>query len=173
VLPGKVQHWRGFPGKNGWKGAPMLGFNFSVRRRSSGFSLLEILVAFTLLAVALGVLMQVFSRGVNGASLSDQYARAAMLGESKLAAVGIDSALQEGDSNGRFDDEFAWSLSVTPYVDPTPPDPAVTAALGATDVDSLMSVRLYNVVLSVTFTGADARPRVVTFNTIQLAPRLT
>ncbi len=30
----KLQHWRGFPDKNGWKAAPMLEFGISVVRRS-------------------------------------------------------------------------------------------------------------------------------------------
>lgn len=62
----------------------------STRCASAGFTLLEILVALTLLALAMGIIMQIFSRGVNGADLADRYAKAAMLAESRLASVGIE-----------------------------------------------------------------------------------
>ena len=135
--------------------------------QARGFSLLEILVAFTLMALAMGILMQIFSRGVNGATIADQYSRAAMLAESKLATLGLDSALQEGESSGKFDDTFAWRLTVAPYVDPTPKDPA----LGNIDVDALLPLRLFDVALTVSFATDDGRARNVVFNTLQLAPK--
>ncbi|MEQ1517986.1 MAG: prepilin-type N-terminal cleavage/methylation domain-containing protein [Usitatibacteraceae bacterium] len=94
-------------------------------RREGGFSLLEILVAFTLLAVAMGVLMQIFSRGVNGATLADRYAKATMYAESKLASVGVVGELKEGTAAGKFDDDFSWSLAVRPYQDPFPKEATV------------------------------------------------
>jgi general secretion pathway protein I len=135
--------------------------------KSRGFSLLEILVAFTLMALALGILMAIFSRGVNGATIADQYARAAMLAESKLATLGIADTLQEGETGGKFDDAYAWRLSVSPYVDPAPKDPA----LGNIDVDAMLPVRLYNVALTISFATDDGRTREVLFNTLQLAPK--
>ena len=41
----------------------------------------------------MGVLMQIFSSGVNGATLADRYAKAAMYAESKLAGVGVETEL--------------------------------------------------------------------------------
>ena len=77
--------------------------------------------------------MQIFSRGVNGAGLAEQYAKATMLAESKLAAAGVDVALQDGETNGRFDDDFQWRMIVLPYVDQTPKEP-VTATGTATEI---------------------------------------
>lgn len=84
-------------------------------RRARGFSLLEILVAFTLLAVALAVLMQVFSRGVNNADLADRYAKANMLAESMLESIGSEIALAEGESSGEFADGYSWRASIKLY----------------------------------------------------------
>ena len=58
----------------------------------------------TLLALAMGIIMQIFSRGVNGADLADRYAKAAMLAESRLASIGVEEVLTEGDTTGQFDD---------------------------------------------------------------------
>ena len=135
--------------------------------QSRGFSLLEILVAFTLLALAMGILMQVFSRGVNGAGLADKYAKATMMAESKLATVGIENMVQEGDTNGRFNDDFQWRLLITPYVDPAPKE----ATANPVDIESLMAVRLYAVSLTVSFTSDDQRERQVMLNTLLIGAK--
>ena len=132
---------------------------------TQGFSLLEILVAFTLLAVAMGVLMQIFSRGVNGATLADRYAKATMYAESKLASVGIEESLKESSASGKFDDDFSWALSVRPYQDPFPKEPSVA------DFEKLMPTQLYEVDLKVSFTPDDRRERVFNLSTLRLGPK--
>jgi prepilin-type N-terminal cleavage/methylation domain-containing protein len=167
---------------------------------NSGFSLLEVLVAFTLLAIAMAVLMQIFSRGVNGADIADRYAKAAMMAESKLATVGLEEVLAEGDTTGQFDEDYQWSLSVRLYSTmteppsrsaleiatianaeaagtPLPISPANTStsaqtALGNIDVDANMFVRLYEIELRVIFKSDDGRERVVTLNTMKIGPRV-
>lgn len=141
---------------------------FTIQRRQKGFTLLEILVAFTILAMALGVLMQIFSRGVNGAILSDRYARASTLAESKLASTGVEAPLKEGSTNGKFDgkfdEDFTWTLSVRPYEDASlEPLPGGVAPI--------MSVQLFEVELSVNFTTDDQRERRVVLTALQLAPK--
>ncbi len=81
----------------------------------SGFSILEVLVAFSILALALGVLLQAFSTGIRSVSQSGLYSRAMLLAESKLTQAGRDEALYEGEYSGEFDDIFRWSISLTPY----------------------------------------------------------
>ena len=130
-----------------------------------GFSLLEILVAFTLLAVAMGVLMQIFSRGVNGATLADRYAKATMYAESKLASVGIEESLKESSSSGKFDDDFSWALSVRPYQDPFPKEQSVA------EFEKLMPTQLYEIDLKVSFTPDDRRERVFNLSTLRLGPK--
>ena len=133
---------------------------------SHGFSLLEVLVAFTLFSVALGVMMQIFSRGVNGASLADHYAKAAMHAESKLAAMGLEEALKEGTTSGKIDDDYAWQVTVKPYVDPAPRDQQ------ALDFEKQHFSQLYEIETRVTFAGDDRKERVVTLSTLQIAPRI-
>ena len=135
-------------------------------RRVRGFSLLEVLVAFTLFAVALGVLMQIFSRGVNGASLADHYAKATMYAESKLAAVGLEEAIKEGTSSGKFDDEtYAWQVSIKPYIDTTPREQM------SIDFEKQYFAQLYEIETRVTFATDDRKERVVTLSTLQFGPR--
>lgn len=82
--------------------------------RQQGFSLLEILVAFSILALSLGILLNIFSSGLRSAVISDEYIHAVTIAESKLAATGVESLLQEGDSYGE-EDKYSWKIVVSPY----------------------------------------------------------
>lgn len=78
-----------------------------------GFSLLEVLVAFTILALSLGVLMQIFSQALNAASLSGTYGRATALAEAGLDLVGIDIPLESGFRGGETEDGLQWRVQVS------------------------------------------------------------
>jgi general secretion pathway protein I len=85
------------------------------RRGSRGFSLLEVLVAFAILALSLGVLMQIFQRALTTTAVSSEYSRIVALAEAKLAAVGADFPLEEGVYSGDPEDGMDWILSIQPY----------------------------------------------------------
>jgi general secretion pathway protein I len=80
--------------------------------RQAGFSLLEVLVAFAILALSLGVLLQIFSRAMSTTAVSGSYSRAAAMAEARLAEVGVTTPLEEGDFTGDPDDGMTWSLRV-------------------------------------------------------------
>lgn len=123
-------------------------------------------MAFTLFAVAMGVLMQIFSRGVNGAGVADRYAKATMYAESKLAVVGPEAAVKEGVTGGKFEDEdFSWQLSIKPYQDLQPKEQTVL------DFEKLLPSMLYEIESKVTFQTDDKKERSVVLTTLQLAPR--
>ena len=87
------------------------------RRACRGFSLLEVLVAFTILAMLLGALFQVFSGGLRAARSGDQYTRATVIAQSRLAALGVEQPLREGVSSGNDDSPYHWRITVSPYLD--------------------------------------------------------
>lgn len=82
----------------------------------SGFSLLETLVAFSILAVCLGVLLSIFGRGDFSAGLLSERARAVVLAESLLASALSEPPRQWADQSGEIDGIYRWHLSVTPYM---------------------------------------------------------
>lgn len=81
----------------------------------AGFSLLEILVAFAVLALTLGVLLRIFGGGTRTAATVDEYTRAITLGESLLSTVGVTIPLQPGETEGDLDEQYHWRLQVSPY----------------------------------------------------------
>lgn len=128
-----------------------------MRNGSRGFSLLEVLVAFIILALALSVLMRIFSGGTHNAALASDYSHAVLLAETKLAAVGIETPLQEGLTAGSADERFRWQTSARMQ-------PAAAEAPGA-----LMSVGLFELEARVMWNDG-GRERVVALNTLRLAP---
>ncbi len=81
--------------------------------RQSGFSLLEVLVAFAILAMALGVLFQVFSSGMRNTQIAARHSEAMIVAESRLAETAAGD-LEEGGDNGESG-PFRWSTRVAPY----------------------------------------------------------
>ena len=83
--------------------------------RQSGYTLIEVLVAFMILALSLTVLMRIFSGGVRSVAVSSEYATAAVIAESRLATAGIDIPLAPGETSGTEGEHFQWLLSVRDY----------------------------------------------------------
>jgi general secretion pathway protein I len=68
-----------------------------------------------ILALALTVLLRIFSGGLRNVSVSSDYAVATLIAESRLAAAGIDIPLRPGDTSGTEGERFAWTVSVQDY----------------------------------------------------------
>ena len=83
--------------------------------RQSGYTLIEVLVAFMILALALTVLLRIFSGGLRNVSVSSDYATATLIAESRLAATGIDIPLTPGETAGIEGERFEWTVSVQDY----------------------------------------------------------
>jgi general secretion pathway protein I len=85
-------------------------------RRQKGFSLLEVLVAFSILALSMGVLMQIFSGGLHNVELSGHHIKAVAIAKSLLARVGTETPLLAGEQSGEFGDparpaeQYSWQL---------------------------------------------------------------
>jgi prepilin-type N-terminal cleavage/methylation domain-containing protein len=81
-----------------------------------GFTLLEILLAMTLLAAGMAAVVGLFSGGMKSTQLSDQYMRAATLGDSRLAELELADFPSDG-AEGIFpeDENFRWEITLLPY----------------------------------------------------------
>ena len=81
----------------------------------AGFTLLEILVAVTILAVSLVALMRAFSTGLTGIGLAEARATAVAHARAKLEEVGTVIALEAGDLEGEWVDRYRWQVAIHPY----------------------------------------------------------
>jgi len=72
-------------------------------------------VAFSILALTLTVLLQIFATGLRNVDRSDDFTQAVLHAESLLARLGTDLAVTEGPSQGQFEDRFSWDMLIEPY----------------------------------------------------------
>ena len=118
-------------------------------------------MAFTVLAISLGVLFQIFSTGMRASRSAEEYTRATLLAESKLAAIGIEGALEEGETTGEYEDGYAWRVAVRPY------------RLDDQDAEGLPPpIEAYEVVVTVAW-GQGSGERSVSLTTLRLKSAAT
>jgi general secretion pathway protein I len=133
--------------------------------RAAGFSLLEVLAAFVILALVGTALFRVFSGALGNVAVSDEYSRATLYAESRLAGLGVEAPLREGAQQGASDDGYyTWTTKIEPY---TPP--GITA-----DMDSAaatMAIRLWRLAVTVRWPGVGGSERSLALATLKVAPR--
>lgn len=123
-------------------------------RRQNGFSLLEVIAAILLLAIAFTALMKVAGASINLTHNAAEHSEAAMRARSLLDSAFVGEAIKPGSSSGRFDAQFRWQLNVTAW------NQAGAAAAEA-------PLHLYQLDLDVLW-GPSAHPRSAHFRTLRL-----
>ena len=130
-----------------------------------GFSLLEVLVAFVILALVGTALFRMFSGALTNVAAADDYSRAVLVAESVLTEAAQTQPLRETSQAGTTDGgRIAWTTQVTPY----------TAPQVSPDIEQAsesMPTRLWRIVAEVTFPGANGKSRTFTLATIRVGVR--
>jgi general secretion pathway protein I len=90
-------------------------------RSARGFTLLEVLLAFALLSLAMGLLLGMLSNGLRQVGDAERESEASLHAQSLLDALGTLEPLAPGHRDGTFGDErFRWSLDIREIDDPAP-----------------------------------------------------
>jgi len=86
--------------------------------RQRGYTLIEVIVAFALLALGMTLLLGTLSGAARQVRWSADAGRATLHAQSLLDQTGVGEALQPGRRDGEFEDgRYRWSLEIVPYVD--------------------------------------------------------
>ena len=83
-------------------------------RGQSGFTLIEVLVALTILSISMAALLAVFLQGLDRARESSNEAAARVLAQSLVAQSKVAANLSFGTSAGKING-LAWRTRVLPY----------------------------------------------------------
>jgi general secretion pathway protein I len=87
---------------------------FRSRNDGKGFTLVEVLVAFTILALTLVVLLQLFGGGLRAVSASERHLTATMLARSVLAGIGTETPILAGETTDDIGDGYRWAMRIAP-----------------------------------------------------------
>ncbi|MCZ8062304.1 prepilin-type N-terminal cleavage/methylation domain-containing protein [Silanimonas sp.] len=89
--------------------------------RQRGFTLLEVLLAFALLAGASVLLLSILSNGLRDVADAERHGEAALHARSLMDNFGRMERLRPGGRNGQIDDgRYRWALEVQRVEDPLP-----------------------------------------------------
>lgn len=107
--------------------ADSIGIIAVVPSSMRGYTLIEVIVAFAILALGLTLLLGTLSGAARQVRWADEAGRASLHAQSLLDTVGVGAALTPGHRDGKFEDgRYRWSLEVVPYRDPLLPPPTAT-----------------------------------------------
>ena len=129
-------------------------------KREAGYTLIEVIVAFAVLALALTLLLGTLTNSSRQVRWSSENGRAALVAQSLLDQFELEGPLREGDRNGELEDgRYRWTLRVRRYEDP--------ARMGL-PVDPNASVPM---TVDLTLEWGDAGPRErLELHSLRLAP---
>lgn len=133
----------------------------SAAARQRGYTLIEVIVAFALLAAALTLLLGSLSGAARQVRDSADAGRAALHAQSLLSQLGVGTPLEPGSDSGEFEQgRYRWTLEIARWNDPTqPPDAMLDPA-----APKLLEIRL-----GVEWGGGGPRERLL-LRTLRLVP---
>jgi len=126
--------------------------------QGNGFTLLEVVVALAIAALALVGLFRAGGSGLFAVDTAARAEEAVQRAQSHLAAVGRDAALVEGESTGDDGGGYHWMLRVRPL--------ATQQSLGQVGTSS-STITLFNVEVAISWPAA-AGERSVVLKTLRL-----
>lgn len=107
----------GGPVKGRW---PRPEFRAPYRRgtRQRGFTLIEILAAFVVFALAFGAVMQALSGSIRNTVQSRGYTQAALMARSKMDTLGVTEAIEPGGDRGELAEGYRYDLEIREWEPP-------------------------------------------------------
>ncbi len=82
------------------------------RVSNKGFTLIEILVAISILSISLVVILQLFSGGLKSSRLSDRYTRGIFHAREKMEEILLGTEFADEVSEGEFEDSYRWRSEI-------------------------------------------------------------
>jgi general secretion pathway protein I len=85
------------------------------RNESSGFTLLEVLLAFLVFSLSFATVLQILSGSIRNTVRAKQTTEVALLAQSVMDSVGIDIPLVEGSEAEGVEGDYEWIVEVYRY----------------------------------------------------------
>lgn len=93
-------------------------------KRIRGFTLIEVLVAMTIMAMAFSILFGLSSRALDGMRRARDMERRVEFARTRLAELRLIDSIAVGDrAGGSLGDGTSWQVEVFPFIQPIPDGP--------------------------------------------------
>ena len=79
---------------------------------TTGFTLIEVVVAMAILAIGLTIIIELFSGGLRLGRTSVEYTKAVNYARMKMEEFSLKQTMEEGSEEGMFDDTYHWRIDV-------------------------------------------------------------
>ena len=126
-------------------------------QNNQGFTLIEVIASFTILAMTFMVVLEILSNSSTNTIKSSERTQISLLAQSKMDEVGLLIPVEEGSQSGSFDDDINWDLYIQPYE---------VSYDGNVEMD-FAPVELFRVVLTLTWQDGHNQQRSVDFVTLK------
>ena len=135
----------------------MRRMNLSSRKQSAGFTLIEVIASFTILAMTFMVVLEILSNSSANTIKSSERTQIVLMAQSKMDEVGLIIPIEEGAVSGDFDDKRSWHISIEPYE---------VQYEGNVEM-SFAPVELFKVVLEISWFDNHGENKTVSFTTLK------
>lgn len=124
-------------------------------RPNRGFTLLEVMLAFVLLAMLMGLAIAAMSNGLRQVRRAQDETKAALYAQSLFDAIGVLAPIVPGQTAGTFEaGRYRYRLDIR-----ATPDPAPVTVVPATTTHAVPMTILYRIVLQVEWGDGGAGQR--------------
>jgi prepilin-type N-terminal cleavage/methylation domain-containing protein len=105
-----------------------LNRSHALSSRSTGFTLLEVVVAMTIVGIGVVTLLEIFSTGLRLGSRSSIVTEAMTYGRQAMDEILLRRQIEEGAQQGSLDEKARWRLRIQPVQEPPDKPPSLSSA---------------------------------------------
>lgn len=91
-----------------------------MRSAEAGFTLIEVLVAISILGMSLVLIFSLFSQGLRALQVDQAYSEAVILAKAKMDEADLLSSLEPGAEEGDHPGGFSWGREIVEVDEPSP-----------------------------------------------------
>jgi len=128
-------------------------------RRNRGFTLLEVLLAFLIFALAFATVMEIQSGSIRNTVRAREYSEIALIAQSVMDDVGLEIPLEVGTSVVGESGDYTWEVTIDTFEDST-------GEVDSVQLAELTGIELLRVDLVISW-GEGSRERFRAFSTVR------
>ncbi len=133
-----------------------------LRRRSGGFTLLEVMLAFVIFALSFATVLEIMAGSMRSVGRAKDDTEVALLAQTLMDQVGTEIPVEEGEYSGTSMDRYNWNMDLSLYDASTETE---RPGMSTQELADLSGIELYRVDLYIDWeTGR--RERNLHFSTI-------